>query len=43
MAPTPGEAVAEPKTANADGVFVESFNSASTTLQDGSFYLAVFC
>jgi hypothetical protein len=43
MASTPGEAVAEPKTANADGVFVESFNSAGTALSDKTFYLAVFC
>jgi hypothetical protein len=42
MASTAGEAVAEPKTAIADGVFVETFNSAGT-LADKTFYLAVFC
>jgi hypothetical protein len=42
MAATPGDAVAEPKTANADGVFVESFESGGK-LADKTFYLAVFC
>jgi hypothetical protein len=44
MAATPGDAVAEPKTANADadGVFVESRESGGK-LADKTFYLAVFC
>jgi hypothetical protein len=42
MASTPGVAVAEPKTANADGVVVESFESGGN-LADKTFYLAVFC
>ena len=42
MATTPGDAVAEPKTAIADGVFVETFESGGK-LADKTFYLAVFC
>jgi hypothetical protein len=42
MASTAGEAVAEPKTAIADGVFVETFDSEGT-LADKTFSLAVFC
>jgi hypothetical protein len=42
MASTPGDAVAEPKTANAEGVFVETFE-AGGKLADKTFYLAVLC